>query len=647
MFSESVERYYNLLEVSPISLWEEDFSEIKKFIDQLKNIGIKNFEIYFENHPEDIKKCIKMVKIININKRTLDIYKAKSKDDFKQGLQDIFTEKSYKTFRDLLVAITEGKIIYENESIDKTYEGDQIHIFMKWVVLPGYEETLSRTLNSIIDITDLKRTEIALRESEAKFRLISENMLLGVLIHKEGNIKYANEAVAKIYGYSIGEIMKWKREDFARTTHPNDLSFLEDYGRNKLVGGSDVMSQYSNRIITKSGEIKWIDIFSKSIIFQGGFANFITMIDITKYKHVELALRESEEKYQLITNNINELIVLMNNKYEIEYINEHVYQKILGYSNEDILGKNYLNYVHANDLSRMYKFLKQIFEKSQEEQEIRFKHKHGFYIWFHINGRAFKDKVGNLKCTLILRNINKEKRIESEMKRRLIKYNLDEGNIYLTTESVSKVSIEAFQDLLQVGYKGFIFSRTSTEDFQKTIENEFKLFWFAEEGGKNSLAPNLREIENEIKKIPSKSVIFINRLDYLVFKNDFKKILSFIQHLREYAYFNKYIIILSIDPSIFKESEMNLIKKETKKFTPRQITKLPFKLLQVLRFIYVQNNLGVKPSFNNIKIKFNISYPTVRKRINQLLSYEYVKRIDSGKKKILQLTDKGNRLFSI
>src|SRR5690606_12698547 len=58
-------RYRSLFEDSPISLWEEDFSSVKKKLDELKQAGVKDFETYFSKHPQVVIECAALMKILN------------------------------------------------------------------------------------------------------------------------------------------------------------------------------------------------------------------------------------------------------------------------------------------------------------------------------------------------------------------------------------------------------------------------------------------------------------------------------------------------------------------------------------------------------------------------------------------------------
>ena len=150
---ESEERYRNLFEDSPISLSEEDFSEVKKYIDGLRSKGVKDFRKYFEEHVEDVAKCAAMVKKVDVNKAFLEFYQAKSIEEFRDGLNRLFTEKSYDVFREELIAITEGKSEFESEDITQKLTGEKNHIVLRWSVASGYEDTLSWVLVSIADVT--------------------------------------------------------------------------------------------------------------------------------------------------------------------------------------------------------------------------------------------------------------------------------------------------------------------------------------------------------------------------------------------------------------------------------------------------------------------------------------------------------------
>ncbi len=166
---ESEERYRSLFENSPISLWEEDFASVKKYLDDLKNKGVKDTRAYFDKHPEEVALCADMVKVIDVNKTTIQMFKAREKDEIIRGLNKVFTEKSYGVFKEELIALAEGKTTFECEAIVKTLTGNEMYISLRWSEVPGHEKTSSvRLLVSIMDITERKQAEEAIKKYAAK-----------------------------------------------------------------------------------------------------------------------------------------------------------------------------------------------------------------------------------------------------------------------------------------------------------------------------------------------------------------------------------------------------------------------------------------------------------------------------------------------
>jgi PAS domain-containing protein len=79
---ESEEKYRKLFENSPIAMMEQDYSEVKKYLDQLKSSGITDFEKYFDENPKEVVKLTTRGKIIDVNRKTLDLYHANTKEEF-------------------------------------------------------------------------------------------------------------------------------------------------------------------------------------------------------------------------------------------------------------------------------------------------------------------------------------------------------------------------------------------------------------------------------------------------------------------------------------------------------------------------------------------------------------------------------------
>jgi PAS domain S-box-containing protein len=159
---ESERRYRSLFHNSPISLWEEDFSEVKNRLQTLRNSGVKNFEAYFSAHPETITEILSTVKVIDVNLATLDLYSARNKDELLGNLGRILVGEDAHKLIPELVNIAEGRLKFSWETMNRALDGRLIYASLNWSVMPGYEDTLERVMVAVVDMTDRKRAEAEL-----------------------------------------------------------------------------------------------------------------------------------------------------------------------------------------------------------------------------------------------------------------------------------------------------------------------------------------------------------------------------------------------------------------------------------------------------------------------------------------------------
>jgi PAS domain S-box-containing protein len=366
--------------------------------------------------------------------------------------------------------------------------------------------------------------------------------------------------------------------------------------------------------------------------------------DITERKKVERALRESEERYRDLFESSYDVIVLSDASNRIIDINPRGVE-LTGYARSELLRMDILrDLVFPVDREMIRKVLEQVANGEERIYEVRWRTKEGRIIWFEGASTASLSPHGKpvFRCTL--RNITNRKKAEEIMKRRLMRYRLEDGNLYLVKEKLHSVSFEVFQELLMVGYEGVIISRNSEEELKQSIKGKFKFWWLAESGGINTVPPEIDELERRIKNFQSKKAIMIDRLDYLIFKAGFKETLSFIQKLREIALISGHIMLLSIDPLTLSGQEMMLLEKEVKEIEllRRRISQ---DLFECLRFIHSQDLRGLSTCYSDISLNLGLSRPTVRRRVLELVRAGYLKECKKGRKKLVELTELGRNLL--
>ncbi len=152
-------RLQSLFDASPISLWEEDYSEIKRYFDVLRAEGVTDFQEYLDAHPEAALQCAGMIKVLDVNQRTLELFGAHSREHLLSNLDGVFRDEMGAHFAKELVDLWNGKLMYEREGINYSLNGEPVNILLNFRIMPGHEEDFNWALVSIQDITARKKAE--------------------------------------------------------------------------------------------------------------------------------------------------------------------------------------------------------------------------------------------------------------------------------------------------------------------------------------------------------------------------------------------------------------------------------------------------------------------------------------------------------
>ncbi len=153
------DHFESLFEYAPVSLWEEDYSGIKKFFDELRVNGVKNLDQYLNEHPEEIVNSMSRIKVTHVNHATLTMFGASSEKDLLANLDKIFRDEMRAHFRSELTALWNGEISWSGDGINYRLDGEALHIRLHWRILPECESTWECVLVSIENITALKKAE--------------------------------------------------------------------------------------------------------------------------------------------------------------------------------------------------------------------------------------------------------------------------------------------------------------------------------------------------------------------------------------------------------------------------------------------------------------------------------------------------------
>ncbi len=272
------------------------------------------------------------------------------------------------------------------------------------------------------EVAGRKRMEVALRESEERYRILAENSLTCIYVHQDGEFIYVNRRTAEILGYSENELVG---KSVWEVVAPEDREMTKGIVAARLQG-KQASSHYQFRALTSNGQVRWVDVLAADIEHNSRPATLANALDITDRKHAEEALRQSEARYRELFENSSDIIYTHDLEGNYTSVNEAA-KRILGYTSEEFLALGFRDIVDPEYIPTIAEDLRKKIHNGVERTgpyELRVRSKDGTPVWVEINSRIIRDKGKPVGVHGTARDITDRKKAEEALRESEEKYRL-------------------------------------------------------------------------------------------------------------------------------------------------------------------------------------------------------------------------------
>ena len=503
---------------------------------------------------------------------------------------------------------------------------------------------------------DITLRKLAEKEMAYFIGVLEHSVDAIVILDLDGKILSWNRGAEMMFGYKAEEIVGKPLSSIM--PEENWSSCVENFKKAVLEGHARDIETVR---IAKDGRRIIVDQTLTSILDkEGNLIGFVAIMrDVTKKKENEIKLKQAykqlEEKTKELLDSKKELEYLAN---IVENSNDAIYsvdlngiikswnktaESLFGWAKEEAMGMNadkLLPYELRKELEYTISRIKDGTKFMRfETKRVR---KDGEIVDVEVTISPILDENENpVGFSVIARDISWKLKAEREVMKKLLKYEIDNGKIYLV-DRFFDLALDAFKDLIRCGYSGVIISRKYPEDIG--IEG-VEYYWLSEKKSKNTVSPDIEKVYQLVMGVSERNRVILLDLDYILIRNGFEEILKFVQKIKDIFYLlKKGVIILVVDPILLKDFELNLLKKECSPIKPKRV-ELPEEAYELLRYVYMKNRVGERPSIKDVMRKFNITRNTAKRRINYLAEKGMVSIIKDGRLKLLEVTESGREIF--
>jgi PAS domain S-box-containing protein len=263
------------------------------------------------------------------------------------------------------------------------------------------------------DITERKWAEEKLSENEERFRLLVEGVkdYAIFMLNPEGRVASWNEGAHRIKGYSREEILGrhfsafYPEVDIERGKPERELEIAQEKGTYEEEGWR----------VRKDGSKFWASVLITALRDRGGHLRGFSKVtrDVTERKQAEEALRQNEERFRLLVQNVSDIIGLIDKDGIVRYQSPSI-KRFLGYDPEEIVNTSGFSFVHPDDLDEAMKLFREIFSapRATRSTEVRVRHKDGSWRLVEASGTNLLDEPSVRGIVTYFRDVTEKRRAE-------------------------------------------------------------------------------------------------------------------------------------------------------------------------------------------------------------------------------------------
>ena len=373
--------------------------------------SVNLLRLFIEHAPAALAMLDKELRYVAASSRWRADYHLGDRDLIGQSHLEIFPELT-EEIKDVLRRGLAGET--SSASDDKFERLDGSVQWLTWEVRPWF--TTTQEVGGVIifseDITKKKTAELALRESEEKYRSLVETSFDGIIIHQDGLIIFANSTAGRLIGYEpvhdvIGKpILSFVHPDFRTLVHQRMESAT-----------AETQPVIREKFLRLDGSSIDVDVVAIPFVWKDKPAVHVVFRDISEQIETEEALRESEEKFRSFVENANEIVFSLNPDGIFTYVSPK-WTELLGHDVSEVIGKSAAVFIYPDDFLRISEFIRQTIMTGNKASgiEYRIQHKNNTWQWHSQSISPIYDAGGRVIAVQgICHDITERKRSEDAL----------------------------------------------------------------------------------------------------------------------------------------------------------------------------------------------------------------------------------------
>jgi PAS domain S-box-containing protein len=342
-------RFRQLFEQAPVPLWEEDFSRVQQWLQELRTSGVEDLRSYFERRPDDLDRALALIEVLDVNTAAADLIEVEDVTGMLGAIDPTtFTPETRPAFLDQLVAVWNGDSEMTTDLVGSTVTGRRIEAIMRWSapLTPAGVPDYQRVVVSIDDVSelmevqrDLAEANSVLAEREEQLRtVVSGAPVILFAMDREGKLTLSEGSGLDLLGETAEDLVGTSVFD-RYAERPDVLAHMR-----RVLCGEPV------QFLLERNGLVWEMRLSPHFDESGAPAGAVGVAtDMTDRHRMEAALEEVRRRHRLMIRHVTDLLYTLDEHGTVGFVSPSV-EATLGYRPEHVVGTSMVDLVHPEDL---------------------------------------------------------------------------------------------------------------------------------------------------------------------------------------------------------------------------------------------------------------------------------------------------------